>query len=157
MLTESSCSSPAPARAAHLGALGQTALAADHGGHAHDLVGRQLAGLREVVERAAQAAHHSLAAGGEAGAPGAALGGEERIEQRLEVFGGDQLTWTRRLGACGLPAARGGSRRTRLLSGGQRVVPFPGRMTEVRRAQVPSLNAPVYPLQGRRKLQLCAV
>src|SRR5207237_8103748 len=73
---------PGTARPAHRGALRQPAFAADHGRDAHELVGRALTRLCEVVERAGQAARHALAPGGDTDAAFAALGGGEGLEQR---------------------------------------------------------------------------
>src|SRR4029079_16742498 len=92
---------PRPLGAARVCAVGQAALAADHGCDANHLVGRALAGLGEVVERLAELADDPALAGVEANADLAAGAGAERLEQRLEIGGRDDDAVSVRLGgAC---------------------------------------------------------
>src|SRR5262249_35584708 len=59
---------PHALRSTNLGPLRQAPFAADHGRDADELVGRALARLRELVERARQPGRHAPAPGGDADA-----------------------------------------------------------------------------------------
>ena len=102
VLTDSRLDLPGALGAARVGAVGQAALAADHRGDANHLVGRALAGLGEVVERLAELADDPALAGVEPDADLAPGRGAERLEQRLQIGGGDDGAVSVRLGgACG--------------------------------------------------------
>jgi len=80
---------PRALRLLDLGAVGQAALAADRRRDAHDLVGRALTRLCEIVERFVQLPDDPALAGVEPDAGLAAAAGKQRVEQRLEIRRGN--------------------------------------------------------------------